>query len=311
MNKVSAQKIRSLEIRIAKLEKEAGFVDILDDISGFIKGVVNIPKNFLIKIINAFKDVGNNLKATFSKQHDTICSALGSALGIRVAATLDGFIVNNKDIPILVKFNAKNPIKSTFTGGETGRFNEVPLDQLASLYEGEEAKRIKSAYLSWKSDYASPLELVQGKADKMGIIKRFMKLIQRSSKILYRLMKIVFSVFAIAEVITAPWGQWVLGLALAVIGSYDMSAMANADKLLIYRRNSFYFSAEDYLPTQLKLIEAFPFAIMNGVLKLLEKAFYRYGVNVDAFDDESMGRTASQFPRIASVTRRLEHYAYA
>ena len=45
------------------------------------------------------------------------------------------------------------------------------------------------------------------------------------------------------------------------------------------------------------------------LLNLIEKAFYRFGVNVDAFDAESAGKTASSHPRVASVVRLLESHA--
>ena len=310
MNKVSAQQIRSLEIRIARLEKEAGLKEIFDDISGFVKGVVNVPKNFIKKIINVFKDVGNNLTVLLSRQEDKIISALKSALGIRVAATLEGFIVDARDMPVIVDFNLMNPIKSTFTGGNAGS-SRVSLDKLASLYDGEEARRIKSAFLSWKSDYASALSALQGK-DDVGVVKSFLKLIQRSSKLLYRFLKIALSIFSVAEVIAAPWGTWILGLAMIFIGNHNMLAISDDFNLLTDKSLALVMDGKDFLPkNEVPLFKSFGPAIITTVLKLLEKAFYRYGVNVDEFDQESMGRTASQFPRVASVTRTLEHYAHA
>jgi len=310
MNKVSAQQIRSLEMRIARLEREAGLKEIFDDISGFVKGVVNIPKNFIKKIINVFKDVGNNLTVLLSKQEDRIVRALKSALGIRVAATLEGFVIDTRDLPIIVDFNLMNPIKSTFTGGNAGS-SKVSLDKLASLYDGEEARRIKSAFLSWKSDYLPSLNALQGK-DDVGVIKGFLKLIQRSSKLLYRFLKIALSIFSIAQLIAAPWGSWVLGLAMVFIGNHNMLPISADYTLLTDKSLANIMDAKDFLPrNEVPLLKSFGPAIITTVLKILEKAFYRYGVNVDAFDEESMGRTASQFPRVASVTRRLEHYAYA
>ena len=51
------------------------------------------------------------------------------------------------------------------------------------------------------------------------------------------------------------------------------------------------------------------YTFITLAVKLLEKAFYRYGVNVDAFDAESAGKTASSYPRVASVVRLLESHA--
>jgi hypothetical protein len=314
MNKVSAQQIRSLETRIARLEREAGLKEIFNDIGGFVKGVVNIPKNFIKKIINVFKDVGNNLTVLLSKKEDSLVRALKSALGIRVAATLGNFIIDTRDVPVIVDFNLMNPIKSTFTGGNAGS-SKVSLDKLASLYEGEQARRIKSAFLSWKSDYISALNALQGK-DQVGLIKRFLKLVQRTSKLFYRFFKIVLSIFSVSQLLAAPWAHWMIGLAMVFMGSQGMLAISD-DYLMLKDKSlaTVFTSPKDFLPdlsseTANGVTKLGP-GLITLVLKLLEKAFYRYGVNVDAFDEESMGRTASQFPRVASVTRRLEHYAYA
>ena len=307
MNKVSAQQIRSLEIRIARLEREASFQDVLDDITGFIKGVVNIPKNFIKNIINVLKDVGNNLKATFAEQREVIREALESALGIRVAATLQNFIVDTRDMPVIVELNVMNPIKSVFTGGKAGS-SKYALDKLASLYDRERSKRIKSAYLSWKSDYSSQIDLLQGRFNESDSIKRLMKFLQRSSKIAYRFFKVLFSIVSMAEVIAAPWGSWIVDLATITVGSLDLIPFLPKESWTLSKVESLTGLSFTTNTLSKSVVKTIPATIITSVLKLLEKAFYRYGVNVDAFDEEAMGRTASQYPRVASVTRTLEHY---
>ena len=108
-------------------------------------------------------------------------------MSVRVYDSLSPiFGITTSSIPYMVDggYNIKNPIKSLFTGGKAGS-RKMPLDKLASLYEGEEQKRIKKAYISWKSDYSESIKDSQGivKKDK-GIITKyisgFLKFLQKA-----------------------------------------------------------------------------------------------------------------------------------
>jgi len=51
MRRSATEILQELEVRVAELEKEAGFID---DLSSTFNGLVNIPKNIVKKIINGF-----------------------------------------------------------------------------------------------------------------------------------------------------------------------------------------------------------------------------------------------------------------
>lgn len=320
MNKVSAQQIRSLELRIARLEKEAG---LLSDIGSLLSAPFKITNNLLGKITNAFADVGsqvgNELFSTVSRANHEL---LGGALSVRVYDSLSPiFGITTSSIPYMVDggYNIKNPIKSLFTGGKAGT-RKMPLDELASLYEGEEQKRIKKAYISWKSDYSESIKDSQGIVKKeKGIITKyisgFLKFLQRSSKLLYRLVKGLLTFVSLAELIMAPWAYLFFLVGCSLVSTFRLASAVTSNfsggftwHLKNAPANAIDLSGVDKFSLS-SGAGSLSFTFITMAVKLLEKAFYRYGVNVDAFDAESAGKTASSYPRVASVVRLLESHA--
>jgi hypothetical protein len=304
MNKVSAQQIRSLEIRIARLEREAGVVD------GFLRSVKrlgNIPRNIITRIGNALADLGTTaLYPVALANTKAMKERLGYALAIRIQGVVTAGYFPIGDSLVLEEFNIKNPIKSIFRkGGET----VLPLDKMINLtYLGGEQKRLKAAYLSWKSDYGDLakdiVDVESGNIGELGSNENFLKVLKRTSKMLYRLFKAFLDLApAVATVVLSSTGWAAYKVVFSLMFSKHRRTLSKIEEGLkgmghLNDIQGFYGG-----------ITAGGAAMASLLLNLIERAFYRYGVNVDAFDTESAGRTASSHPRVASVIRLLESHA--
>ena len=191
MNKVSAQKIRSLELRIAKLEREAGFID---DMVGVFKKTLNIPKNMFLKIVYAFKEIYDDILVWNTESYSKAMDSLGALLGARIFRAMAGVITTSDGLPKIVKFKGKNPLNSTFTGGLAGK-SEMPLKQLIGMYEGLNKKKMKAAYLSWYSDYKEVLDPQPGDKEALDV---FLGVMKRGAKWVYRLVTSLLSLVGLA-----------------------------------------------------------------------------------------------------------------
>ena len=115
--------IRELEIRVANLERQAGFID---DISSTFKGLVNIPKNIVKKIINGFADIYNTVNLEVEGNKSKINDSLGALLGSRIFRAMAGVTTTRAGLPKIVSFNPSDPLKSIFTGGKA-EDKKIPL----------------------------------------------------------------------------------------------------------------------------------------------------------------------------------------
>ena len=304
MNKVSAQQLRALEFRIARLEKEAG---VIEDLTGIVKRLRNIPRNILKKIAGALVDLGSTALVPMNFENiEAMKERLGLALAIRIEGVVTSGYLPTEDSLLLEEFNLTNPIKSTFRKDGT---TVLPLDKMINLtYEGGLQKRLKAAYLSWKSDYghiAKEISKIEsGRPTKGGSDEAFLKALKRTSKTLYRLLKAFLDLAPAVATVVLSGANWVAYKAVFL--------------LMFKHGNTFSQIENSYSNLGLSLsgIKNFYGGIATGgvamaslLLNLVEKAFYRYGVNVDAFDAESAGKTASNYPRVASVVRLLESHA--
>lgn len=189
----SHEYIRELEIRVAKLERQAGFVD---DISSTFKGLVNIPKNIVKKIVNGFADIYNTVNLEVEKNESKINDSLGALLGSRIFRAMAGVTTTREGLPKIVSFNPTDPLKSIFTGGKA-EDKKIQLKDLVKKYVGENQTRMKSAYLSWYSDFKhilNPKQISEGDS-----IKVFMKTLKRYSKVLYRFFTSLIGLVGIAS----------------------------------------------------------------------------------------------------------------
>jgi hypothetical protein len=303
MNRVSAQQLRSLELRIARLEKEAG---VVETVSNFFKKVKNIPINLINQIGDALNDLGDTvLRPLNAKSIDAVKERLEFALERRIRGVVNRGSFNLGEPLEMVSFVHTNPLKSTFVGGSVKR--ATSLDKIVSLSEGEDKERLKYAYLSWKSDYGhilkEILDIENGKVNKRRGSEDFLKVLSRTSKTLYRLFRALLNLapVAIAPVLlTSNWGSFIALFKLLFIHG-DTLSQISADAANVGHSSPF----APVLPAAYVGVAS----LASGLLNLIEKAFYRYGVNVDAFDAESVGKTASSHPRVASVVRLLESHA--
>jgi len=183
--------IRELEIRVANLERQAGFID---DISSTFKGLVNIPKNIVKKIINGFADIYNTVNLEVEGNKSKINDSLGALLGSRIFRAMAGVTTTRAGLPKIVSFNPSDPLKSIFTGGKA-EDKKIPLKDLVKKYVGENQTRMKSAYLSWYSDFKhilNPKKISEGDSFKI-----FMNALKRYSKVLYRFFTSLIGVVGI------------------------------------------------------------------------------------------------------------------
>jgi hypothetical protein len=295
---IQQRKIAHLEARLARLEREAGRVDdFVDDVKSLGRRILNIPKNMVGAIVNALEDALKTIAVDLEKDMELRKEIAGSLLGTRIHRAMVGVLpLSTADIPTLHKFDKANPIKSLFVGGPAG-IKPTPLSVLANMYEGEEQKRIKGAFQSWFADYKS----VFG-APKSGGFKLFLEYAKKYSKTLYRLFTVLNSMGLISS-LPSPL-VFILQAGVATI--HNFIVVFNPE---IINGPNFRNIVTD------TLIES-PVFLLNMVLALIEKAFYKWGVSTDMFD-EMAGKTASyhrrvastSYPRIASVINYLEAQA--
>jgi len=365
MNKVSAQQIRSLELRIARLEKEAGFID---DMVGVFKKTLNIPKNMFLKILYAFKEVYDDVVVWNTESESKAMDSLGALLGIRIFRSLAGVITTSEGLPKIVKFNYSDPLSSTFTGGLAMKSN-IPLKKLINMYEGENQTRMKRAYTSWYADYK---EIINPSVSDREAIDIFLDLCKRGGKWLYRLMTALIGLVGIATLKSTV----IFNIIIMVVQRYVQIGMfdfRNMDKrILDFQETTVkyidiksvkYLEAEGVIENTHKFIsdvlvggrgyvprkevKEFTLAIvekplqkyqpidfvswkkvreymtqnyttfigvfLTGFLALLEKALYKWVFKTEDYEkmkaeSDAMGKTASKYPAIAYMARKLESY---
>jgi hypothetical protein len=312
---IQQRKIAHLEARLARLEREAG---LIDDFVGGVKSlgrkIINIPKNYVLSLGHALNDALQTVAVDMEKDANTRKESAGMLLAARIHRAMVGVMgVSTADIPTIYKFDKANPIKSLFVGGPAGS-KPTPLSVLANMYEGEEQKRIKGAFQSWFADYKS----VFG-APKSNGFKLFLEYVKKYSKTLYRLFTALLKVALPVEIMNLPWR-----MAASSIGSIFSDYTEYVD---LFGSDLTYANKLDFIggvggatlkETLVSLSPSYLTSYIQMALALLEKAFYKWGVKTDMFDEmEAQGKTASyhrrvastSYPRIASVINYLEAQA--
>ena len=294
---IQQRKIAHLEARLARLEREAGLIDdFVDGAKNIGRKIMNIPKNILGAIVNALEDALRTISVDLEKDMEKRKEVAGILLGTRIHRAMVGVLAfSTADIPTLHTFDNDNPIKSLFVGGPAGR-KPTRLSVLANMYEGEDQKRIKGAFQSWFADYKS----VFG-APKSNGIDALLEYAKKYSKALYRLFTVINNL-GLFSLLPSPL---VTVLQAGVISIHNFIGVYSP----------FIGPANLRHVVTSTLIES-PWALFSMVLALIEKAFYKWGVNTDMFD-EMAGKTASyhrrvastSYPRIASVINYLEAQA--
>lgn len=293
--KVSAQQIRSLEMRIARLEKEAGITEFISNIGNKL---VNYPRNFIKRVTDALKDVGSQTEILLWGSlggKKILRESLATQLEIRIRTALQGSISSFKDMPSISKLVVSNPMKSEFIQVVSGRPKKMNVKDLADYYGGLSGKSIKAAYLSWEKDFGPLLDALQGKKPSSGVLKtafnNFLNFLKRTSKLLYRLMKTVLAVFGFTFFISFDWTSLIV-----VAGTLIDLTTTNAIPLGTASRGFF------------ELFSNLQGGFIPALLNLIEKAFIKFGVNVDAFDERAskMASAGASYPNIRVALAQLE-----
>lgn len=210
MRKVSAQqRIAFLERRIARLEREASFTS---DVTGLLKRVYNLPKNFVMNLVNAIREAFEMLVRPLFKRMKIMDEHLGVLLAIRIARAFSGLITTPDDLPQIVRFDAEKPMSSIFTGGIAGK-SEVSLKKLANMYSGEQQKRIKAAYLSWHRDFS---HILNPPTEQRKLTEIALAGLKRYSKLAYRLISVALPVIGGYQLV----GTGLVFQLLGVLGAY-------------------------------------------------------------------------------------------
>lgn len=218
MNRISKQQIKVLEVRVARLEKEAKILEWLK----------SIPVNLLSKIKDSFKEVASVLKITFLKNKDKILDTIKTFLETRINTSLDKSLMAGYPIRFhVLDFDSKNPMNSevqlvTQKIGEAKEYIETTMRNLPKEVEGKEGlpsnidKDIKGAYASWWKDFENELRIVEtGKVNRPQDLREFWVRIKGASKFLYRVLRMVYNfkwayeVISLSALITAvlPFAQ--------------------------------------------------------------------------------------------------------
>ena len=176
------------------------------------------------------------------------------------------------------------------------------LHEMADHYGGFLGKNIKASFLSWESDFQSFLDLHNGKPSRKleeKIADNVLETIKQGSKLLYRLLKTVLSVFSLKFaflMVKVSWWDGLNGLVMAKMMGGVEGLNAAASKQFMSSYNTF----------KKPLIQA---SVLPVILNLIEKAFIKWEVNTDYFDNR---RRAGSYPNIRTAILRLsmqESYA--
>jgi len=293
--KVSAQKIRSLELRIAKLEKEAGVTELISNLG---RKILNYPKNFIKRITDALKDIGSQLEVLFWGSlggKNVLRESLATQLEIRIRNALQGGISTFKDLPSISNLVVSNPMKSQFIQIVDGRPKKMNVSDLAKYYGGVEGKSIKFAYLSWEKDFESILDGIAGRKLESASIKRnighFLNFLKRTSKLAYRIMKTLLAIGGVGFFITIDWAAW-MATAGIVIFNVMSGVMLPASGAIVGK----------------SLLGNISMGFIPALMNIIEKAFIKFGVNVDAFDTrvDKMASLGASYPNIRVALAQLE-----
>jgi hypothetical protein len=210
MRKISAQqRIAFLERRIAHLERNASFTS---DVTGLLKRIYNLPKNFVMNLVNALREAFEMLVRPLFKKMKIMDDHLGVLLAIRIARAFSGLITTADDLPQIVSFEAKKPMDSIFTGGIAGK-KKVSLKKLANMYDGEQQKRIKAAYLSWHSDFS---HILNPPTSQRKLTEIALGGLKRYSKLAYRLISVALPIIGGTQLVATGIVFQLLG----VMGTY-------------------------------------------------------------------------------------------
>lgn len=273
---ISKQQIQRLEIRIARLEKEAKILEWLK----------SIPVNLISKIKDSFKEVASVLKITFLKNKDKILDAIKTFLETRINTSLDKSLLSGYPIRFhILDFDAKNPMNSkvqlvTQKVGGAKEYIETTMRELPSEAKDKEGmppaidKDIKGAYASWWKDFENELRIVEtGKVNRPQDLSEFWVRIKGASKFLYRVLRMIYSF---------KWAYEVISLAALVTAVFPIAAATE-------KGNTFTI-----------------LGVGKMILNILESSLRRRKVNLDLFDELASKKASS--PRYSYTYNLLASY---
>jgi hypothetical protein len=286
---IQQRKIAHLEARLARLEREAGLMSVIKGLGDLVKKAINVPVNFIKNLAMAMKDISNSFKAETDKILAEKVNKVGMLLGTRIWRALVGPSgISTSSIPQIVSFNSKKPIDSIFTGGLAGD-RKMPLSKLVTLYSSEEQKRIKGAFLSWHEDWKYVVHPEKFSPSKF---KELLNKIKRWSKLLYRVFSVVAAMLAVQNILFFPsinalWQRFWMIFAVGEGMQPIIKGAIEAGKM----------GAEITFKDPGLLAELREFSLegvaVTTVLTLIERAFYKWGVNEEEFNQMAKGKTAT------------------
>jgi predicted HTH domain antitoxin len=278
MNKISAQEIRKLEIRIARLEKESKILDWLK----------SIPINLLSKIQDSFGEISSLLKLTLKKNKESILEGLVKFLEVRVSSALDKSLMSGYPIRFYItNFDPNNPMNSEAqlmvkeVGGELKSYEATVRDMPAMLKDVEGLppgidKDIKGAYISWWKDFEEELKMLrEGRMSRSTDLKSFWNRIKGASKFLYRFLRVIYSF---------KWAYEVFSLVVMFTSLMPLAEAApERGKTLTY------------------------LGVGKMILNIFEKVLRRRKVNMDLFDELAAKKASSHpYPYCNSLVSHYE-----
>jgi len=290
----ASQKIAILENRVAQLEKQALLTEFISDLLNKIK---NIPANLVKRIFNALKDVGSSIELLAGRFYSKkgFVKSLSTQLELRIQDAFYGAFSTHRDLPEISSFDTRDPIRSKFAVRVEGRVVVMNLHEMADHFGGVLGKNIKASFLSWESDFQSFLDLHNGRPSRKleeRIADNILESIKQSSKLLYRLIKTVLSVFSLKFAVLMVKVAWWDGLSALVMAKM----MGGVEGLNTAASKAFM---DQYNNFKKPMIQA---SIIPVILNLVEKAFIKWEVNTDYFDNR---RQAGAYPNIRTTITRL------
>jgi len=291
----ASQKIAILENRVAQLEKQALLTEFISDLLNKIK---NIPANLVKRIFNALKDVGSSIELLAGRFYSKkgFVKSLSTQLELRIQDAFYGAFSTHRDLPEISSFDTRDPIRSKFAVRVEGRVVVMNLHEMADHFGGVLGKNIKASFLSWESDFQSFLDLHNGRPSRKleeRIADNILESIKQSSKLLYRLIKTVLSVFSLKFAVLMVKVAWWDGLSALVMAKM----MGGVEGLNTAASKAFM---DQYNNFKKPMIQA---SIIPVILNLVEKAFIKWEVNTDYFDNR---RQAGAYPNIRTTITRLK-----
>lgn len=268
--------LQRLEMRIAKLERQAGVFDI--------------PNTIARKIKSAFKDVLANLTLNLQIEKKLAMQVIASELENNILQSMDkSAYFDSYKYPELKEFDPKSPMDSLFeVDGKKYLLRNLPshYDDPSYEFEGRGGimDDVKAGFSTWYRQYGKALDLLNEDKDPTKAYNNFMENLKRYSKLGWRLISLVVNFLAIKPVI--------VGIATT------LSLALNPNVSVYFPPNVL---ASGFLAVAVPVV-------IYKVMKLIEAAFAKKKVHLDMFDEMASKKAgvSSKFPISYSVATYLE-----